>query len=174
MEAESQPDLVGDLLAAASSRTAGLAFGGVRVHLNDLWRSGPLPFCRNAIEGRYPIRRGSGNAIRIDDFSRFFGYNQIMESFFNEHLRQYVDTSRKPWRTRRAGNVPMQISAAALTDVRCWRMRPGFFRPARIFFRRKDLPEIIESAREVRKIWPPPSPIEPSMIIIFSLRLKMF
>jgi len=114
MEAESQPDLVGGLLSAASSRASGVAFGGVRVHLNDRWSSGPLPFCRNAIEGRYPIQRGSSSAIRIDDFSRFFGYNQMMESFFNEYLRQYIDTSIKPWKMRRSGNVPLQLSAAAL------------------------------------------------------------
>jgi type VI secretion system protein ImpL len=115
IEAENQPDMiVGALLSAASTRTAGLAFGGVRAHLNELWRSGPLPFCRNAIEGRYPIHRGASNVIRIDDFARFFGYNQIMESFFNEHLRQHVDSSRSPWRVRRTGSVPLEISSQAI------------------------------------------------------------
>jgi type VI secretion system protein ImpL len=115
IEAENQPDMiVGNMLAAASSRTAGLAFGGIRAHLNDLWQSGPLPFCRNAIEGRYPISRNATNDIRIDDFARFFGYNQMMDQFFSTHLRQYIDSSRTPWQIRRTGNAPLQLSAEAI------------------------------------------------------------
>lgn len=114
MEAENQPDLVGQLFAAASQRTQGLVFGGRLKYLNDLWQSGPLSFCKNAIEGRYPIRRGTTNMIRIDDFSRFFGYNQMMDSFFNEHLRPYVDTSRRPWRAKATGSAPLNISSSAL------------------------------------------------------------
>jgi type VI secretion system protein ImpL len=110
LEAENQPDLVGDLLNAAASRTAVLAFGGAVEYLNDLWRSGPLPFCRNAIQGRYPIQRSAGASIRIDDFSRFFGYNQIMDSFFNEHLKNYIDTSERPWKARTTGNTPIRLS----------------------------------------------------------------
>ena len=103
LEAENQPQMVGDLLDVAASRTSVMAFGGALEYLNDLWRSGPLPFCRNAIEGRYPIQRGAGASIRIDDFSRFFGYNQMMDAFFNEHLKNYVDTSEKPWKARTTG-----------------------------------------------------------------------
>jgi len=114
IEAENQPDLVGQLFDAASQRTQGLVFGGRLKYLNDLWQSGPLSFCQNAIQGRYPIRRSTTNVIRIDDFSRFFGYNQMMDSFFNEHLRPYVDTSRKPWRAKTAGNAPLNISNTAL------------------------------------------------------------
>jgi type VI secretion system protein ImpL len=114
MEADSQPELLSGLLSAASSRTAILAFGGALEHLNGLWQSGPLPFCRNAIQERYPIKRGASGAIRIDDFSRFFGYNQIMDSFFNEHLRPYIDTSQRPWTRRMAGSSPIRLSDAAL------------------------------------------------------------
>lgn len=114
MEAETQPELVGALLSSATSRTEDMAFGGALAYLNQLWRSGPLPFCQQAIEGRYPIGRDSNAVIRIDDFSRFFGYNQMMESFFNEHLRNYVDTSRKPWRRRISGNSQIRLSDAAL------------------------------------------------------------
>src|SRR5262245_27408945 len=57
--------------------------------------------------------------------------------------------------------------AAAATAVRCWRSRPGFFRPERIFSIRNGLPVRRESEREVRRIWPPPSPNEPSMVMIF-------
>jgi type VI secretion system protein ImpL len=128
MEAENQPELVGDLLTAATTRTEDMAFGGALAYLNQLWRSEVLPFCQQAIEGRYPIRRDSKSEIRIDDFSRFFGYNQIMDSFFNEHLRNFVDTSQKPWKRRISGNSRIRLSDRALqTFERADAIRQTFF-----------------------------------------------
>ncbi len=93
-EAPAQPNmLVGDLLQTAAARTAALTTGGLRAYLNDLWQSGPLQVCRQAIANRYPIVRGSEQTIRLDDFGAFFGYGGQMDRFFNEHLRQYVDAT---------------------------------------------------------------------------------
>ena len=131
MEAATQPDmLVGDLLQTAASRSTALTTGGLRAYLNDLWQSGPLAVCRQAIAGRYPIARNSPQAIRLDDFGAFFGYGGHVDRFFNEHLRQYVDATASPWRTRQTGNVPIQLSPAALrafenADV----VKQTFFRP---------------------------------------------
>ena len=44
------------------------------------------------------------------------------------------------------------ISAAAFTAVRCWRMSPGFLRPARMLWMENGFPETRESEREVRRI----------------------
>src|SRR5690606_17055754 len=91
-----------------------LTTGGLRAYLNDLWQSGPLTVCRQAIAGRYPIVRNATQAIQLDDFGQFFGYGGVMDTFYNTNLRQYVDSSSSPWRTRATGNVPIQLSAAAL------------------------------------------------------------
>src|SRR5262245_60704526 len=66
-------------------------------------------------------------------------------------------------------NVAPSASAAptaiaAFTAVRCWRRSPGLFRPARIFSMVNAVPVTSESARAVRRICPPPSPCEPSII----------
>src|SRR5262249_45758368 len=52
--------------------------------------------------------------------------------------------------------------AAAWTAVLCWGRRPDFSRLARIFSMRNGRPVKSESVRAVRRIWPPPSPREPS------------
>jgi len=57
-------------------------------------------------------------------------------------------------------------AVAALTAVRCCRSNPGFSRPARMLSMRKGCPVTMESARAVRRICPPPSPMEPSMWIM--------
>ena len=53
-------------------------------------------------------------------------------------------------------------SAAASTAVMCCGRSPGFSRLARIFTMRNGRPVSSESVSAVRRIWPPPSPREPS------------
>src|SRR5438552_1021373 len=59
-------------------------------------------------------------------------------------------------------------ATAALTAVRCWRNSPGFRRPARIFSMENGVPVTSESASAVRRICPPPSPCDPSIVITTS------
>src|SRR6266542_3085076 len=59
-------------------------------------------------------------------------------------------------------------TAAASSAVRCWRISPGLARPARIRSMRNGVPLTSESASDVRRIWPPPSPRDPSTVSIAS------
>src|SRR5215475_5285706 len=65
------------------------------------------------------------------------------------------------------------IFAAAFTAVRCCLSNPGFLRPARILSIRNGWPVNSESPSAVRRIWPPPSPNEPSIEIINSRQFQM-
>ncbi|MEM7217183.1 MAG: type VI secretion system membrane subunit TssM [Pseudomonadota bacterium] len=131
IESDRQPDmLVGEMIDTSVERSVAITTGGLRSYLNEQWRSGPLGVCRQAIADRYPIATGNRQTIRLDDFGRFFGYGGTVDNFFSTHLRQYVDTTRSPWRTRQTGNVPIRLSADALrafeyADV----VKRTFFRP---------------------------------------------
>ena len=59
-----------------------------------------------------------------------------------------------------------QISAAAFTAVRCWRIKPGLARRARICSMTKGLPVIADNDSDERRICPPPSPCDPSMVMM--------
>src|SRR3984893_6424704 len=59
-----------------------------------------------------------------------------------------------------------EISLAPFTAVRCCLRSPGFLRPARMFSMRNGLPVTSESASAVRRICPPPSPNDPSIVIM--------
>ena len=58
---------------------------------------------------------------------------------------------------------------AASTAVRCCLSKPGFWRLARIRSIRNGWPVTRDSVKDVRRIWPPPSPSEPSIVIIASV-----
>ncbi len=105
VKAKRQPAFVARLMVSAASSSKNLTIGGVREHLNELWSSKPLPFCRRAINKRYPIISHASHEITLEDFGQFFGPGGIMDSFYNENLAKFVDTSTVPWRWRGEGGI---------------------------------------------------------------------
>ena len=101
MESRSTPKPMNNWLTKIESSGKTLTTSGTYSYLNNTWRSEILPECRRAIQGRYPVDKGSAQEITLDDFSSFFGYYGEMDNFFNEHLKVFVDTSTSPWRLHR-------------------------------------------------------------------------
>ncbi len=78
--------------------SANLSAGGVRAQLNNIWTAEVLPFCREAINDRYPFSRGSDRETTLYDFGRLFGPGGLIDSFFKQNLTPIVDTARSTWR----------------------------------------------------------------------------
>ncbi|MBA83177.1 type VI secretion system membrane subunit TssM [Thalassobius sp. S69A] len=94
--------------------SAGAAVGGVRNELNAKWKSEVLPFCQQAIEGRYPFNRQARADVALQDFGRLFGPSGLLHSFFEQNLAQFVDTTTDPWQVRRVNGVDIGISQAVV------------------------------------------------------------
>jgi len=58
--------------------------------------------CDMAIEGRYLLARGARAEAGVHDYERLFGPQGAMATEFRDKLARYVDTSTRPWRSRRA------------------------------------------------------------------------
>ncbi|PXF64205.1 type VI secretion system membrane subunit TssM [Kangiella spongicola] len=101
MESRSTPKPMNSWLTKIESSGKTLTTSGTYSYLNDTWRSEILPECRRAIQGRYPVDKSSSKEITLDDFSSFFGYQGRMDTFFNQHLKVFVDTSSSPWKLHR-------------------------------------------------------------------------
>lgn len=131
LTAESQhPILMRQLLTTAAERSSSLAFGGVVIHLNQLWQEENFDFCRTAIAGRYPFNKRALSNVQLNDFGRFFGYGGMMESYFNTHLKAFVDTSRSPWKLKKDQTTPVAISGKALKAFEMAdRIKKSYFKP---------------------------------------------
>lgn len=130
-EANRQPELIDELLSEAAGRSQRLADQGVMASIQDAWESEALGFCREAIEGRYPIDRTSPNPIRLIDFADFFKPSGIMDRFFDDYLANRVDTSARPWRLQTTSTDNVRISPAAIAQFeRAQRIADTYFRTA--------------------------------------------
>src|SRR5205807_6881171 len=68
----------------------------------------------------------------------------------------------------------LQISVKAFAPVRCWAFNPGSSLPALMLKTRTSRLSTAAKAREVRRTCPPPSPMLPSISIIFQLSFTLF
>ncbi|MDT8345343.1 MAG: type VI secretion system membrane subunit TssM, partial [Thermohalobaculum sp.] len=111
-----------------ASGSSGIAVGGARSGLNAQWQAKVYPFCEKALNGRYPFDRAATADVTLQDFARLFGPNGLIDSFFNENLITFVDTSSNPWRWKRVNNADLGISASVLGQFQAAaEIRDSFF-----------------------------------------------
>ena len=123
--AAAQPPMLAGLLGTLAQDSANLVAGGTRSHLNAVWTAEVLPFCREAIQGRYPFERGSARDTTLADFGRLFGPGGLLDAFFSKNLAPLADTNRRPWRWV---NADLGIPAGALAQFqRAGVIRDAFF-----------------------------------------------
>ena len=116
--------MVGSIGQGATQLTA----AGTREQLRTAWNTSVLPFCSQALEGRYPIRRESSIDVTLDDFVRLFGANGQIDGFFNTNMKNFVDISRVPWRWVQTDNGDLGMSNDVLGQFqRASKIRDGFF-----------------------------------------------
>jgi type VI secretion system protein ImpL len=119
------PQPAGGLVAALAQDSATLIAGGARARINNLWTSQVLPFCREAIGGRYPFARGSRRDTTLHDFGRLFGPAGLLDTFFSENLSPIANTSLRTWRWAGGG---IGIPDGVLTQFqRAATIREAFF-----------------------------------------------
>ncbi len=118
--AQALPESVGDVLRDLANSVDGVTNTGAAAQLRAEWRSNVLPVCTRALGGRYPLSRGSQTDVNLDDFTRLFASSGLIDSFFNTHLANLVDTSQRPWRW--AGQTRLDIPDGALRQFERARM----------------------------------------------------
>jgi type VI secretion system protein ImpL len=92
--------------------------------LQQAWKNDVLTFCLQTTTSRFPIVAGAGSEIPLGDFGRLFGPTQMIDGFFQTNLKNYIDTSKKPWKA----NGPFQISPETLKMLEyAADIRDGYF-----------------------------------------------
>jgi type VI secretion system protein ImpL len=113
-EASRQPVPVKNWLQQIASNTRVVTMGGARAQLNNEWKSSVLPACQRALANRYPVYRDAQQEMTLADFGRLFGPGGLIDSFFNNNLKPFVNTAGGSWRWKPVGNVSLGIPNSRL------------------------------------------------------------
>jgi type VI secretion system protein ImpL len=128
LAANRQPAPISEWMKSVAENGAGLTLGSARSHVNAVWASQVLPFCRRALGNRYPFARGSSQDVTLDDFSRLFGPGGLIDGFFQKYLSAFVDTTQKTWQWRVAGDSGLSSSPEVLRQFqRAAEIKEAFF-----------------------------------------------
>jgi type VI secretion system protein ImpL len=129
-EAYRQPPPVSGWLQTLASTGDRLRGGGAKQQAAAAFNgpSGPASLCKQAVDGRYPFKPDSPRDIPLDDFAKLFAPGGLMDAFFSQQLRAFVDQSPAGWKLQPVGGVEPPISAADLAQFqRAATIRDLFF-----------------------------------------------
>ena len=128
LEGKRTPFPVNEMMDKIAGSSHNMVSGGVRKHLNAMWRSSVLPFCQQAIQGLYPVGKKT-REITFEDFTYFFGPGGLMDEFFKKYLDASVEKGGNNWRWNTRGEGGAGVSTAALKQFqRAENIKNIFFR----------------------------------------------
>jgi type VI secretion system protein ImpL len=91
-----------------------LTLNTAKSELNSIWKTDVLTAYKAGLDQRYPLFKNSPHDAAMADFCRFFAPNGIIDQFFLDHLKPFVDTNRSQWRQVSMDNYGMGLSGAVL------------------------------------------------------------
>ena len=109
------PKPVADMLTSVSQSSSQVTASGASAELSDAWKSKVLPLCQAAFD-RYPFVAGSTQDVPLDDFVHLLGPGGLMDQFFDQYLKGFVDTTKTPWKWQSPDHVKLGLSDATLTE----------------------------------------------------------
>jgi len=80
-------------IIAEVRRIMGRTAGG---QIQKVWSEEVVAFCKSALQGRYPLSRGSTIEATQADFGAFFGPGGKVETFYRDQLQQYLGPYSAP------------------------------------------------------------------------------
>ena len=88
--------IMGDLAIRGSAQVT----GAVQHSIDEDAAASIGRLCRQTIADRYPFVRGISRDVAIDDFSRMFAPNGLMDAFYQKNLAARVDMNTRRWTFR--------------------------------------------------------------------------
>ncbi len=115
-EAARMPEPLRSALTTLSVSGTTAALQIAQAHLGQAINAQIGEFCRQATTGRYPFVRSSNRDVTPEDFARLFAAGGLFDTFFTQHLVNFVDTSTRPWSFKKVGVASMGGGSATLTQ----------------------------------------------------------
>jgi type VI secretion system protein ImpL len=127
LRGQRSPEPVGQWMLLVVSESNNLVAGGAEATIKAAWEADVVPFCRQALNGRYPFDNSAQREVQIRDFGVFFMPGGIIDKYFDHYLADLVDTTSRTWKLKPkvAGNI--NISSASLKNLQRAKMIQSAF-----------------------------------------------
>lgn len=79
------------------NKAQGEVVNNIQKEISKAWNNDVYVSCKNTLEGRYPLNKGSRREVNLTDFTHFFAKRGVMDAFFTQFLKGNIDTSADKW-----------------------------------------------------------------------------
>ncbi len=126
-QAQRLPEPVSIWIGRLATDIARLTANGARQSMSAMWQASAARVCKAGIEGRYPFNPNGVNDVAINDFIRMFGPSGEFATFFQLHLKPFVDVSQSPWRLTGMNGAEAIPSDALIQFENAQEIQTAFF-----------------------------------------------
>jgi type VI secretion system protein ImpL len=109
------PKPVAAMLTSVADSGSQLASSGASQELTEAWQTKVVPLCQAAFN-RYPFIANSPEDVPVDDFASLLAPGGMMDQFFDQYLKKFVDTTTKPWKWVAPDKIPLGLSPSSLQE----------------------------------------------------------
>jgi len=102
------------MLQGAAGDFDGDLTNGVHAQLQRALGDQVTGICQQIVNNRYPVSK-SDRDIPLADFGKIFGPQGILDKFFQSHLAQYVDQSKREWAFRQDSAIGRALAPSGKT-----------------------------------------------------------
>jgi len=128
LRGERSPEPVSGWIMLVVADSNNLVAGGAEATIRAAWSADVVPFCRQALNGRYPFDQDSQREVQIRDFGAFFMPGGTLDKFFDHYLVDIVDTTSSTWKLKPKVAGIIKISNASLRNIqRAKTIQSAFF-----------------------------------------------
>ena len=125
---KNMPEPVKRWLISISDETWKTVLLSARQHVNTEWKNQVYSVYREALAGRYPLKRSSRDELALFDFSEFFKPKGKIDVFYVSYIKPFINT-QKGWSNRLVDNRSLALSSSTLKQInRAQTIKNVFFR----------------------------------------------
>jgi type VI protein secretion system component VasK len=88
-----------------------------RQYINQQWQQTVFNEFRNTIAKRYPLDSAQEQEIQIADFNRFFATHGVLNTFSEQYIKPFLDTSSAEWKPKAVNDFVLPISSEAMDEL---------------------------------------------------------
>ena len=88
-----------------------------REYINHQWQTAVYPQYQATIANRFPLDATQLQEISLNDFDHFFSNQGILNSFINEYVKPFLDTSQAQWQLKTINDYVMPISSDMINEL---------------------------------------------------------
>ena len=114
---KSMPPAVQSMVRAVSQSSSKVTTAEAKQQIQDAWSAKVAPLCQAALSNRYPFVPGSATDVPMDDFVRLMAPGGLIDGFFTNTLKPFVDTTQTPWKWNSVDNSQLGLSANTLAQL---------------------------------------------------------